>query len=157
VRILINDFEETKEQYFKTFESFGYESNELIFCKSFESAKDFITNHLERKKLHIDLIITNDSKESDLDILKASELHFFKNHLTTSYSKRNFRISSIPTILYSKNETRSVKFHTSFSSIIQKNENGEHGYFIRECERVIRDWRKLLFTASQIHLYRFFY
>ena len=146
MRILINDFAETEEQYIKTFGSFGYEDNELIFSKSFESTKDFIITHLEKKKLHIDLIITNDSKESGNDILKANELHFFKNSLTTSFSKRNFRISSIPTILYSKNETKSLQFQSSFSSIIQKNENGKHSYFIRECERVVKDWRKLLFN-----------
>lgn len=146
MRIFINDFDTTKEDYFKIFRSFGYEDNELIFSNTFESSRDFIETHLEKKQLHIDLIISNDSKGSSSDTLKANEFCFFKNNLTTSFSKKNFRISSIPTILYSKNEIKSLQFQSNFSSIVQKNENGDHRYFVDECERVIKDWRKLLFS-----------
>ncbi len=146
MRILINDFEDTREHYIKTFRSFGYEDNELIFTQSFEASREFIETHLEKKKLHIDLIITSDSKEVGSNVLKSHELCFFKNNLTTSFSKNNFRICSIPTILYSQNETKSSEFQSNFNSIVQKNEYGEHKYFITECERVIRDWRKLLYS-----------
>ena len=146
MRILINDFEDSKEQYFKTFGSFGYEDNEFIFCKSFESSRDFIVTHLESGKLPIDLIITNDSRDTDNDILKANQLSFFKNTLTTSYSKSNFRISSIPMILYSEAEEKSFEFQSSYNAIVKKNEYGEHSHFIRECERTIKDWRKLLYS-----------
>lgn len=146
MRILINDFEDNKEQYIKTFSSFGYEVNELIFTQSFDASRDFIEKHLEKKKLHIDLIITNDEKELSNTVLKANELCFFKNNLTTSFSKSNFRICSIPTILYSQNETKSSGFQSNFDAIVQKNEYGEHKYFISECERVIRDWRKLIYS-----------
>jgi hypothetical protein len=144
MKILINDYEDTKDQYTKIFGNFGYEHNQLIFLNSFESTKDFIVTYLEKKKLHIDLIITNDSKDNGKDILKANQLSFFKNNLITSYSKENFRINSIPIILYSENETKSEKFLSSFSSIINKNEFGEHDYFIHECEKAIKNWRKLL-------------
>lgn len=146
MRILINDFEYNSEHYIKAFRSFGYEDNELIFTQSFEASRDFIEIHLEKKKLHIDLIITNDEKEISNRILKANELCFFKNNLTTSFSKNNFRICSIPTILYSQKETKSSDFQSNFNAIVQKNEYGEHKYFITECERVIRDWRKLLYS-----------
>ncbi len=146
MRILINDFDNTREDYIKTFRSFGYEDNELIFFSTFEESREFIETHLERKKLHIDLIITNDSKEKSSNSLKSNELCFFKNNMPTSFSKGNFRISSIPIILYSKNETKSIQFQTKFNSIVQKNEYGEHGYFVKECERIIKDWRKLLYS-----------
>jgi len=146
VRILINDFDDTREQYFKIFDSFGYENNELIFSNSYESTKNFIETHLEKNKLHIDLIITNNTHDLGNDILKANELCYLKNNLTASFSKTNFRICSIPIMLYSKNETKSIQLQSGFSSIVQKNEYGEHEYFIRECERSIKDWRKLLHT-----------
>jgi hypothetical protein len=146
LRILINDFEDTREEYIKAFSSFGYEDNEFIFSKSYEASKDFIVTHLEKGKLPIDLIITNDTKDTSNDTLKANELSFFKNTLTTSYSKNNFRISSIPIILYSKNEGKSLEFKSNFNAIVQKNEYGKHSHFIRECERVIKDWRKLLYS-----------
>jgi len=149
VKILINDFVNTREDYIKTFGNFGYEDNELIFTTTFESSREFIETHLEKKKLHIDLIVTNDSLEESSNALKSSELCFLKNNLTTSFSKGNFRISSIPIILYSKNETKSLQFQNNFNSIIKKNEYGEHGYFVRECERVIKEWRKLLYSDME--------
>lgn len=144
MRILINDHEKTKEQYFKIFSSNGYENNSLIFVHSSESCKNFITKHLEGGKLAIDLIITNDSAYTDNDILKATEVCFFKNCLSTSYSKGNFRISSIPILLYSKNDDKSNNFNHGFNSIVKKNEYGKHRSFINECERLIKEWRKQL-------------
>jgi len=146
VRILINDLDVNREDYIQAFRSFGYEDNELIFVQSFEACRDFMELHLEKKKLHIDLIITNDSKNISHNVLKAKELSFFKNSLITSYSKSNFRICSIPIILYSQSETKSTEFHSDFNSIVQKNDFGSHGYFMSECERTIRDWRKLLYS-----------
>lgn len=150
MRILINDFIDTKEHYFNTFDSYGYETNEFIFFNTFESTSNFIETHLEKKKLHIDLIISNDTKDSGNDTLKANELCFLKNTLTSSYSKGNFRISSIPIILYSINETKSLEFQSGFDSIVQKNEYGDHSYFISECERIIKDWRKLLHIDLEV-------
>lgn len=153
MRILINDIETEKQRYTNIFKSFGYEKNELIFCKSFEDTKTFIINYLDRDKLNIDLIITNDTSDSAVDILKASELAYFKNSLTTSYSKRNFRICSIPIILYSKHESKSSDYSLQFDSIIQKNESGYHNYFISEFERLIKTWRKnLLEDIDQLGL-----
>ncbi len=150
MRILINDYEETKEQYLKIFSSCGYESNSLLFVHSFDSCKDFIIKHLEGRKLAIDLIVTNDSAYTDNDILKASELCFFKNCLSTSYSKGDFRISSIPILLYSKNDDKSTNFNSSFNSIVKKNEFGKHSEFIKECERLIKNWRKQLNTDLEV-------
>jgi len=143
VRIVINDFERNREGYINTFRSFGYEENELIFCQGFTQTKEFIVSQLERKQLHIDLIITNDSREEYLyDVLSCHELSFFKNTLTSSFSKKNFRISSIPIILYSKNETREKNDVLGFTSIVKKNSSDNYKYFIGQCESAIKCWRK---------------
>jgi hypothetical protein len=146
VRILINDIKTVKQQYINIFYEFGYEKNELIFCTSFEESKTFILNYLESKKLHIDLIITNDTSDTENDKLNASGLCYFIKSLTTSYSKNNFRISSIPIILYSKHETKSDSYPTQFDSIVQKDQSDNHKYFISECEKLIKEWRKALFS-----------
>jgi hypothetical protein len=131
--------------------SFGYEKNELIFCQTFEQTKDFIVNQLEKNKLHIDLIITNDSNNGhSTNLLKSSELSFFIRSLTTSFSKKNFRISSIPIILYSKNETKLSEDILGFNRIIQKNTLGNHQYFINQCERAIKNWRKSILEDLDI-------
>jgi hypothetical protein len=150
VRILINDFDSEKDNYAKIFSSFGYEKNELILCKTFAESKTFIIDYLEKKKHHIDLIITNDSSEQPGNVLDASKLCFFKNSLTTSYSKNNFRICSIPIVLYSRFDSKTSKEVRSFDSIIQKNEYGNHEYFITECERLIKEWRKCLFNDIEV-------
>lgn len=144
MRLLINDHDNTREDYVRIFGNYGYEENELIFCNSFEQTREFIAKYLDRQKNHIDLIITNDSRENSSDDLKCSELCFLKNSITDSYSKNNFRICSIPTILYSENETK-FEFTQGFNSIIKKNNLGLHDFFITECEREIKSWRKLVY------------
>lgn len=145
MRLLINDYDNTQEDYIRIFQSYGYEENELIFCKSFEETREFIEKFLDSRKTHIDLIITNDSSDDIGNELKCSELSFLKNSISDSYSNRNFRISSIPIILYSDNDSKSNNISLAFDSIIQKNTSGFHDFFIKECERVIRDWRKRVY------------
>ncbi len=145
MKILINDFEENKEEYLNIFEDFGYEQNEFIFLNSFDACRNFIETYLEKNKLHLDLIISNDSKDTTSDILKPNELCYFKNNLTSSFSKGNFRISSIPIILYSKNDTKSHEYSGDFYSIVQKNSSGNHNYFTSECEGAIKNTRKLIY------------
>lgn len=146
MRILINDFEDQKPRYISTFSQFGYERNELIFCDSFDKSKAVIVNHLAGKKLHIDLIITNDSSDYSPDTLMASELSYLKNAITESFSKSNFRICSIPIILYSMHESKSDHYNKRFDSIVQISEVGNHDYFNSECERVIREWRHQIYV-----------
>ncbi len=145
MRILINDSDRCKEHYRKAFYSRGYEKNELVFFHSFESIKEFIIEHLEKNKLHVDLIITNSTSDTSNDFLKANQLCSFKNQLRSSFSKRNFRISSIPIILYSKNETKSTDYHSGFNAIIEKKSNGDYEYFISVCEKLIKNWRTSLY------------
>lgn len=144
MKILINDFKSEQETYKNIFRNFGYEENELIFLDSFQDTKAFITSQLEKNKLHIDAIITNESSEMYYDSLQASALSNFKNSLETSYSKSNFRINSIPLILYSQNETKENIGLNGFQAIIKKNTADQHDYFIFKFEQSIRNWRKYL-------------
>lgn len=146
MKILINDFENDHEAYKDIFKNFGYEENELIFLDSFGRVKTFITEQLEKNKLHIDAIITNESSGLVRDSLEASTLAHFKNGLNTSYSNGNFRINSIPLILYSQTDTRESIGIDGFQAVIKKNTEGQHDYFISKFEQLIRDWRKALIT-----------
>ncbi len=145
MKILINDFKNTKDEYTKIFGNFGYEPNELIFCFSYDETKSFLEKYLEKQKKHIDLIITNYSANLSDDILKSSELSFLKNNMFTSFSNDNFRISSIPMILYSNNETGIMRFNTGYNAIMKKNTFGSHDHFINECEKCIGKWRESVF------------
>lgn len=144
MRILINDFKSEQETYKNIFRKFGYEENELIFIESFQQVKPFITEQLEKNKLHIDAIITNESSKMFIDTLRASDLAHFKNGLKSSYSKGNFRISSIPLILYSQTESRDNIKIKGFDAVIKKNTQGQHDYFISKFEQSIKNWRKAL-------------
>lgn len=149
MRILINDFEEFTAKYAEIFEHFGYENNELIFCNSFEQSKSILVNYLADKKLHIDLIITSESNTSP-DVLDASALSYLKNTITASFSKRNFRVCSIPILLYSENESKSEGYSQRFNSIVQKSQTGNHAHFISECERLIKLWRHQVYVDLDI-------
>lgn len=146
MKILVNDFKSEHENYKNIFRNYGYEENELILLDSFQETKSFIVNQLERNKLHIDAIITNESSKMFVDSLQASKLEKFKNGLDTSYSNGNFRISSIPLILYSQTETRENIQIEGFQSVIKKNTSGQHDFFISRFEETIRNWRKKLIT-----------
>lgn len=146
MKILVTDFESEQETYKNIFRNFGYEENELIFLDSFKQTKVFIADQLEKNDLHIDAIITNESSKMSVDSLQASDLAQFKNGLNTSYSKGNFRISSIPLILYSQTETREGIGIEGFQAVIEKNTVGQHDYFISRFEQSIKNWRKELIT-----------
>ncbi|WP_369765207.1 hypothetical protein [Flavobacterium sp. WC2429] len=144
MKILINDLKENQNHYKEVFRQFGYEENELLFRDSFQDTIEFITDHLEIQKGHIDLIITSEIKFLEYNSLKANELLFFiKNH-TQTFSKGNFRISSIPVLLYSDYETKENDLN-GFKSIVQKNNIGLHKYFFDECERLIKEWRNQIY------------
>ena len=144
MKILINDLPRFRETYIKIFKARNYEVNELIFVNSFQECKEFIANNLDARKLHVDLIITNDTAYTTYDSLKATELLSLKNTNINSYSNGNFRICSIPIILYSENNTKSNLLEKSFEVIIQKNTSGQHDFFLNHCENLIRNWRKML-------------
>ncbi|WP_431137619.1 Shedu anti-phage system protein SduA domain-containing protein [Psychroserpens mesophilus] len=146
MKILVNDFKSEHENYKNIFRNYGYEENELIFLDSFQATKSFIVNQLEKKKLHIDAIITNESSKMFVDSLQASNLEQFKNGLNTSYSNGNFRINSIPLILYSQNETRENIQIEGFQAVIKKNTLGQHDFFVSKFEETIKNWRKKLIT-----------
>ena len=142
MKILVNDNESNRDSYIRLFESFGYEKNELIFCSSYDQVKVFLEKYLEKKKSHIDLIVTNDSSSTLGDPLRCNELCWLKNTLISSFSNSNFRICSIPIILYSQNESKTELAVRPFDSIVQKNTRNDHAFFIKECERLIKNWRK---------------
>ena len=150
MRILINDAPHTEEIYRRIFESSGYESNELIFQSSFENTHALMVQQLEINQLHIDLIITNqDSALGRAGVLQADRLRFFKNQLVSSYSNRNFRIAAIPLILYSDTEvTGPLPF--GYSAAVQKNQEGYHDPFIRQCETAVRAWRRQVLEDMEI-------
>ncbi|WBU87956.1 hypothetical protein [Cellulophaga omnivescoria] len=146
MKILVNDFKSEHENYKNIFKNYGYEENELIFFDSFQETKSFVVNQLERNKLHIDAIITNESSKMFGDNMQASNLERFKNGLNTSYSNGNFRIKSIPLILYSQNKTRENIGIKGFEAVIQKNTSGQHDFFISQFEETIKKWRIKLIT-----------
>jgi len=142
MRILINDSPGTESQYMQIFLEKGYEHNELIFRDGFADTQAFVEQQLEKNRLHIDLIITSrDEEGSRFERMAADKLCYFKNQLTSAYSKGNLRIAAIPLVLYSTAE-RSALHTFGFDAIVQKNKEGDHRQFVRECERLIRNARR---------------
>src|SRR5688572_25581396 len=79
-------------------------SENIILVSNFEQAQDFIINHLVNHLQHIDLVITADKLDNNhfhqhlIDWIRYSRLN---------YSAKNFKLKSLPTILYD-NEVHST-------------------------------------------------
>lgn len=143
MKILINDGTENKEQLVKIFQRGGYERNHLIFVHSYEECKTFFERQLE-KGIDLDLIITNNNNEGGYNPLNATALVFLKNSLNSAFSNSNFRISSLPVILYSSADNKSDLQDMGFDAIVKRNEGYEHPYFISVVEEQIKKWRERL-------------
>ncbi len=146
MKILINDKTDEWRQYEHLFKGYGYDKNELLFFNDVSDVKLFIQSQLETQQNHIDLIITGEDADSGRsDELRAAELLWTKNAAAGSFSGRNFRVNSIPVLLYTHNGDRRQPFH-GFEAVVHKNTAGQHDFFIQKMESLIRDWRTRVFA-----------
>ncbi len=144
MKILINDSTDNEERLVKIFQHGGYERNHLIFVHSFEECKSFFERQLEKGQIDLDLIITNNNNDG-YNPFKASALVLLKNSINAPFSNNNFRISSIPIILYSTADDKSDIKGLGFNAIVKNTKDYEHPYFITIVEEQIRKWREKLF------------
>lgn len=143
MKILINCSKESEERIINIFGYAGYEPNNLIFVHSFNDCAVFFENHLE-KGAELDLVITGyDDLRSD-DSLNPNALLILKNSIDKSFSHGDFRISSIPVILYSDIDDKSELRDKGFDAIVRKNNRNRDSYLIEVVEAVIRKWRERL-------------
>jgi len=153
MKILINDDYDNREGLIKIFSNSDYERNELIFCSGYDESKNFILQNMENQKCHIDLIVTNNHPGKRDNTLNAEALAMLKNSSPLSYSNGNFRVNSVPIILYSDSEEKTELEHTPFDAIVKKKEGYHHPYFISSIENLIRNWRKeLLLDFDRLEL-----
>jgi len=144
MKILINDSRDNVERMRQIFQIAGYEKNNLIFVHSYEECKTFFENQLETGQTGLDLIITNNNNGSGLNPYKASSLLVLRNSLTKPFSNGNFRINSIPVILYSDADDKTELQSVGFDAIVKSNEQFKHDYLISVAEAQIRKWREKL-------------
>lgn len=143
MKILINDSRDNKERLINIFCNGGYERNNLIFVHSFEECKMFFENQLE-KGVELDLIITGKDTDSSINSLNPHALLLLKNSIDKSFSRSNFRINSIPIILYSSADDKSELQDLGFNAIVKSNDKNKHSYMIKVVEQQIRKWREQL-------------
>src|SRR6185312_104964 len=153
MKILINDSLENEERLIKIFQRGGYERNHLIFVHSFDECRTFFELQLSMGKIDIDLMVTNNNNDEGYNPFKATALLMLKNSLDESYSQGNFRISSIPVILYSSADNKTELQEAGFDAIVKRKEAFEHPYFIRVVEQLIKNWReKVIIDLENIGL-----
>lgn len=159
MKILINDLRENKERLLKIFINGGYEENNLIFIESFQECKIFFENQLINNQIPLDLIITNNIVDG-YNPLNASSLILYKNSINNSHSYGNFRISSIPIILYSSSDEKSNLKEFGFNAIVKKKDSFKDEYFIRIVDEQIKKFRHkviLDFENLGLNIYSFPY
>lgn len=146
MKILINDYKANEGRYRNIFRTAGYEQNNLIFLNSYEHCYKFFIDYLETGLGELDLVITNHSPDTGANRLGAKELVFLKNSINTAYSRGNFRISSIPVMLYSNVDDRTDLQNLGFDAIVKANESENHPLLIETIENLIRKWRRTVIS-----------
>lgn len=142
--ILVVDTVAEQETYKQAFRVHNYEDNNLIFCNTYQQAKEFLTDQLETKKRHIDVILVANTAYADSgDVIKAKELLETKDMLVGSYSGGNFRICAIPMIMVTPElPNRALISGMAFDDVVEKNRNGYYGALINAVESQVRRWRQ---------------
>jgi hypothetical protein len=144
MKILVADISTEQENYKQAFRIHNYEDNNLIFCNSFQEAKEFLSNQLETQKHHIDaIVVTYTAFSNGGDLIKAKELLAIRNMLTGSYSGGNFRICAIPMILVTPELPNSALIEgLTFNAVVEKNKVGDYTALIGAVELQVRRWRQ---------------
>lgn len=144
MKILVVDIRTEQEKYKQAFRVHNYEDNNLMFCNSFQEAKEFLANQLETLKHHIDaIVVANTAFSNGGDAIKAKELLAIRNMLTESYSGGNFRICAIPMILVTPELPNGALIEgLAFDAVVEKNKVGDYTVLIGVVEQQVRRWRQ---------------
>jgi hypothetical protein len=103
MEILIVDPDENLDDwYYNSLKELYINRRDIFFCRNMQEAQDFVTENLIRQQRHLDLIITDSFTSAYQEDLTTAEFVEWirKNEETFSFS--NFKISSLPIIIFSQ-------------------------------------------------------
>ncbi len=114
ILLILNDTDFKKDDALKVLQDYT-EREDLIIKYSFDKAKEFISNRIiSKEQNHIDCIISDWKVDNE----KAESLNQWLKNSDETYSKKNFKISSIPYILIEDRVEQSTFISSNFSSTI---------------------------------------
>jgi len=118
-------------------------SENIIQISESSEAKAFFLNNVigQKKEQHLDLIILNDN----LDENHPANFCSWLKSIDESYSDSNFRVSSIPIILFKKDIGEQEYLESKYDKVLPVNENEYDDRLILYCKEVTKKWRDSIF------------
>ena len=114
------------------------EADSITFCYSFYSAKEFITNHIIKHQIPLDLVITYSEVAREMP---NSFLNWLKFDYSRTYSNRDFNLREIPVALIVKSYHNKSAFH-GYNLKVDDIGVDKLNLFTSEFSSTIRSWRK---------------
>ncbi len=120
----------------------------IIPLLNIEKAEYFILNNLMNEGKHIDLIIVDD--DITYNRFHKNLCDWIRSIEVGSYSKGNFRISSIPIMLLKENDVKENTFETGFNNkynvVLSLKKNGYDGKIKYYGQKVVKEFREDILT-----------
>ncbi|MCH2451318.1 MAG: hypothetical protein MK198_14415 [Gracilimonas sp.] len=114
------------------------EGHSLTFCYSFESAKDFINNHIVKNQTPLDLIITY----SKVNFKSSNSFRdWIRLDINRTYSKNDFNLSEIPIALIVTTEENKNAFH-KYNLVVDDLGVERLNLFVTDLSSCIKSWRR---------------
>ena len=114
----------------------------IFFFKNFSEVENFAVKHLGHDKKHVDLIITADKIPGNEF---GTHLIDWLRNIDLNYSNKNFKLNSLPVILYDKEVRSSDYVHRRFDAVAEKSANDNHNEIINTIKSVVKSARLKVF------------
>jgi len=113
----------------------------IIHVPNFEAAYDFIDKMLILRQGHIDLIITADKMMNNpFDIHLVDQIRYSSEE----YSNTNFKVKSLPVILYDREITSSDYFQYGFNARIERHEYDNQQHLADSIRSIVKSGRSAI-------------
>lgn len=111
----------------------------ILFAYSFDGAKSFIERHLVQEGCHLDLLIVSGTIELD-----AGSVHLvdWLRNAETSYSRKTFKVASLPIIFYGREIRYSDYYEYGYNARVRMNLNDRHDQLVQSTRSVVKGFRE---------------
>jgi hypothetical protein len=144
MRILLLGNEQLREKTISKMISQNLTTHGNIFSETeIETGKKFIRNYLIGKQAPFDAIIVDDNTE--YNSFQDNLCEYIRDS-KDCFSNFDFRLSSIPVILYKKDIGYSDRINTLYDAVIPFSEEDDDLRIIQTCKRIVKNWREKILS-----------
>ena len=147
MKILIINSDSSKDDYFRNALNAISENQELIIFHSILEAENFIIIELIQKQKELDVIITELLEENNSSTREFC--YGIRNNITDLFSNKNFKLSSIPIILFFEGRLdRDQYMNFGFDEVLDNCNDYFFHIILSTVKSVVKKWRNIVFDDS---------